>query len=117
MTKLEPARAGVSYDKGAERFCRQTELYEQCLRQFFDDAPMEALRRHMDAGDWTAAFRAAHDMKGNTGNLSLEPLYGKMCQLTDALREDGQHAAAQALFDEAQSLCAEAEQAVREWLG
>ncbi|MCR4632970.1 MAG: Hpt domain-containing protein [Erysipelotrichaceae bacterium] len=33
-----------------------------------------------------AAFRAAHALKGVTGNLSLTPLYNKVAEITELLR-------------------------------
>ncbi|MBR6232339.1 MAG: Hpt domain-containing protein, partial [Erysipelotrichaceae bacterium] len=40
--------------------------------------------------DLEAAFRAAHALKGVSGNLSLTPLYEKVVEITELLRSHTQ---------------------------
>ena len=55
--------------------------FARCLDKNFD-----ALTAAINAGNATAAFEAAHALKGSIGNVSLTPIYKPICELTDLLR-------------------------------
>ena len=63
--------------------------------------------------NYKEAFEAAHSLKGVLGNLSLTPLYDKVCEITELLRagEDADYAALTAetdgLREELRALCAD----------
>ena len=38
--------------------------------------------------NYKEAFEAAHSLKGVLGNLSLTPLYDKVCKMTELLRAE-----------------------------
>ena len=40
----------------------------------------------LDAGDVTAAFEAAHTIKGVMGNMGLTPMYEEVCYIVESLR-------------------------------
>ena len=50
------------------------------------DPNFEKLYDAIEAGDLSAAFEAAHALKGMTGNLALTPLYEPLCRITELLR-------------------------------
>lgn len=41
----------------------------------------------MKARDYTAAFEAAHTLKGVVGNMGLTPLYQAVCEIVEPLRK------------------------------
>ena len=47
---------------------------------------MEELTKGIESCDYRRAFEAAHGLKGDTGNLSLTPLYEAVCLLVEDLR-------------------------------
>ena len=50
------------------------------------DKNFDALTAAINAGNATAAFEAAHALKGSVGNVSLTPIYKPLCELTEQLR-------------------------------
>lgn len=86
MDKDKLIKAGVDYDDGVKRFANRAELYEKYLGKFFDEDRMVELTKHVESGDFEAAFRTAHDLKGMSGNLSMKKFYTKLCELVEMLR-------------------------------
>ena len=77
---------GCDIDEGLERLGGDEEFYETLLSGFVQENSMGVLTEAMDAGDYRRAFEAAHGLKGDTGNLSLTPLYEAVCSLVEDLR-------------------------------
>ncbi|MCR4856513.1 MAG: Hpt domain-containing protein [Erysipelotrichaceae bacterium] len=50
------------------------------------EASFDDLSRALEADDLDGAFKAAHALKGVSGNLSLTPLYEKVSEITELLR-------------------------------
>ena len=44
----------------------------------------------LKTGDLTAAFEAAHALKGSTGNLVLTPIFAPVSEITELLRARAQ---------------------------
>ena len=78
--------AGINYADGVKRFSGNTGLYEKFLFRFPEDPSYEDMIKALEAQDYDTAFRAAHTMKGVTGNLSLETLHSNLLPLVEALR-------------------------------
>ncbi len=89
--------AGVAVQETLERFMGDQEMLLSFLRAFPSDENMPALRQALDAQDAQTAFRAAHTLKGVTGNLGFTALYQWASQVTEALR-GGDLVRAQALM-------------------
>ena len=87
MTKLEAAYAeyGMDYDETIGRTA---------------DGNYAALNDALDAENASAAFGAAHALKGSSGMLGMTRLYRVMSDMTERLRE-GDITAAKALRDAA----------------
>ena len=77
---------GCDIEEGLERLGGDEEFYETLLSAFVQENGMGELAEAMEAGDYLRAFEAAHGLKGDTGNLSLTPLYEAVCSLVENLR-------------------------------
>lgn len=78
--------AGIDYDAGVRRFCGNAEKYERYLLKFFDDTTFADLHQSLTAARYDEAFNQAHTLKGVLGNLSIDVLYRRMCEVTELLR-------------------------------
>ena len=77
---------GCDINEGLERLGGDEEFYETLLSAFVQENGMDELAKAMRAGDYRRAFEAAHGLKGDTGNLSLTPLYEAVYSLVENLR-------------------------------
>ena len=77
---------GCDIDEGLERLGGDEDFYETLLSGFVQENSMNELALAMETGDYRRAFEAAHGLKGDTGNLSLTPLYEAVCSLVEDLR-------------------------------
>ena len=64
-------------------------LVRKLLGMFLGDQSFATLDAAMAEQDTEKAFRAAHTLKGMTGDLGLENLYKATSALTEALRHEG----------------------------
>lgn len=56
------------------------------LCRFPQEESFSLLCRALSEGDVTAAFAAAHSLKGVAGNLSIQPIYLLAGEMTETLR-------------------------------
>lgn len=77
---------GADMDATMERFIGDEALYDRCFHIFLEDPSFLTLEKALEQRDYTAAFQAAHTLKGVSGNLGLTPLYTSVCEITAALR-------------------------------
>lgn len=61
-------------------------LVEKFVRKFLDDQSYAELASAIAVGDYDAAFRAAHTLKGVAANLSFTKLRSSASELTELLR-------------------------------
>lgn len=78
--------AGVDPDSALERFMGNESLYLRFAGRFLEDRNYEELLKAMEKGDTKAAFAAAHTLKGVSGNLSFNRLYGRVAAVVEPLR-------------------------------
>ena len=84
---LDALRAyGANTAEGVARCMNNEQFYLRMVAMALADKNFDALTAAMDAVDGTAAFEAAHALKGSIGNVSLSPIYRPLCELTDLLR-------------------------------
>ena len=84
---LDALRAyGANTAEGVARCMNNEPFYLRMVAMALADKNFDALAAAMDAGDVTAAFEAAHALKGSIGNVSLSPIYRPLCELTELLR-------------------------------
>lgn len=77
---------GVDYAPTMERFMGNEKLYIRLLDMFFKDDNMQKLGTAISQQDYTAAFEAAHTLKGVVGNMGITPLYTAVCAMVEPLR-------------------------------
>ena len=65
---------------------RQEDRVEKFLRLFPEDENFQLLTQALERQDWTAAFRAAHSIKGVALTLGLTALAASSSELTETLR-------------------------------
>lgn len=66
-----------------ERICKY-------LRKFAETTTYDEMMNALSEKDWETAFRASHNLKGMTANLSLTALYRSSSELCENLRKDAQ---------------------------
>lgn len=108
------ARGGIDFEDGVHRFAGRPELYEKYLQKYFELNELPALRQALENGEYDAAFRIAHNMKSDAGNLSLTEFYPVICQLVDALRADVRDGSLLTLYADAEKRYNTARSAVEE---
>lgn len=81
---------GADYDTTMARFMGNEKLYIKLLNMLFQDPNLQKLGDSIEAGDLTAAFEAAHTLKGVTANLGLTPFYEAVCVVVEPLRANEQ---------------------------
>lgn len=77
---------GADYTATMERFMGNEALYLKIFDLFFQDENLQKLSKALQEADFTAAFEAAHTLKGVVGNMGLTPLYEAVCALVEPLR-------------------------------
>lgn len=80
--------SGADIDAALERVVGDEELYETCLHLFLADPGFSGLEAALKKGDRSAAFEAAHSLKGVAGNLGLTDIYDAAHTLVEFLRSD-----------------------------
>ncbi len=77
---------GGDYATTMTRFMGNETMYRKFLTMLFQDENLQKLGDAIAGGDLTAAFEAAHTLKGVTANLGLTPFYEAVCAIVEPLR-------------------------------
>ncbi len=86
MNRYKLVKAGINPNEGIDRFSKNIALYEKFLLAFPEDPNYDKMLAAIADNDVVGAFKAAHALKGVTGNLSLNRLYESVCPLVEELR-------------------------------
>ena len=86
ITIDELKQFGANTDEGVARCMGNEEFYLKLVSTVPGQKEFTVLSDKIAQGDLSAAFEAAHALKGVLGNLSLTPLYEKVCEITELLR-------------------------------
>ncbi len=78
--------SGADVDSGLARCMGMEDFYLNLVGKALQDNNFTVLKEKIDAKDLDGAFEAAHALKGVLGNLSLEPMYSTVCEITELLR-------------------------------
>ena len=79
-------QSGADVDSGLARCMGMEDFYLNLVGKALQDNNFTVLKEKVEEKDYTAAFEAAHALKGVLGNLSLEPMYTTICEITELLR-------------------------------
>lgn len=77
---------GCNVDEGLARCVNNEDLYLRLVNTLLKDNKVEELKEAIENRDLDKAFQIAHSLKGVYGNLSITPLYNKICVLVELLR-------------------------------
>ncbi|WP_040197143.1 Hpt domain-containing protein [Candidatus Soleaferrea massiliensis] len=77
---------GIDYETTMSRFMGNEKIYLKILSMLPRDENLRKLDQTLQAGDYPAAFDAAHTLKGMAGNLGLTRLYQAICAIVESLR-------------------------------
>lgn len=97
MNRYKLSKAGINASEGIARFGGNPEAYEKFLNRFPDEPHFQQLCTAIQQHETQAAFMAAHSLKGEVGNLSMNRLYEDLCPLVEELRAGSLETAAELL--------------------
>ena len=87
MITLEALKEfGADTEKGLAMCMGNEALYLRLVGSVPGESRFDDLAKALEAGNYDAAFDAAHALKGVLGNLSLTPLFDKASEITELLR-------------------------------
>ncbi len=90
---------GIDYADAMERVGDSAEFYKKIAMKYLNDTNYDKLVSAMDVKDFDAGYKAAHSLKGVSGNLSMPALYKASAAVSDALF-DGEYQAAEHMMPE-----------------
>ena len=79
------AQIGGSYADTVRRLCSESFVL-RFVKKYPANPSFDELCEAVDRSDWESAFRAAHTLKGVSGNLAMTELFGLMTQQVAAFR-------------------------------
>ena len=77
---------GANTEEGLRRCMNNESFYLRLVKMIPGDPNFQKLYDAVDKGDLSAAFDAAHAIKGSTGNLALTPIFAPISEITELLR-------------------------------
>ena len=77
---------GADTQEGLTRCMNNESFYLTMVGMLRQDTSMASLTAALQAQDWSAAFEAAHALKGVLANLAITPVLTPVSALTEALR-------------------------------
>ncbi len=95
---------GADVETTLKRFMGNDAIYQKFLGKFPADPNYANLGTNIEAGAFEEAYKCAHALKGVVGNLGLTPIYEKVSELVEEMRnktsEEVDAARANALWQE-----------------
>ncbi len=76
----------INIEAGIQRLMGNKALYERCLKKFPNDKSFNELVDAITASNCEEASKAAHTLKGVSGNLALDELYHAVVKIMSELR-------------------------------
>ncbi|MEA5083022.1 MAG: Hpt domain-containing protein [Lachnospiraceae bacterium] len=80
-------KAGIDCHSGIRRFSGRADLYEKYLIKFTEDENMQLAKKAIDEKNYDELLKYIHTLKGVTGNLSINELFGSCDELVEILRD------------------------------
>ena len=87
----------IDYDEALDRFGGNSALYKRLAAKFTDDPHFADMEEALTRNDVEDAYRAAHALKGVSGNLSFSELYSIASAMSTSLHDGDKVAAANLL--------------------
>ena len=77
---------GANVDEALQRCMGNADFYIMLVNKSLGDEGISRLEEQIGKKDLEGAFETAHALKGMYTNLSLDPLSGPVCEMTELLR-------------------------------
>ena len=77
---------GADVEATLKRFMGNDAIYQKFLGKFPADPNYANLGTNIEAGAFEEAYKCAHALKGVVGNLGLTPIFDKVSDLVEELR-------------------------------
>ncbi len=77
---------GADVEATLKRFMGNDAIYQKFLGKFPADPNYANLGSNIEAGAFEEAYKCAHALKGVVGNLGLTPIFNKVSDLVEELR-------------------------------
>lgn len=77
---------GADVEATLKRFMGNDAIYQKFLGKFPADPNYANLGSNIEAGAFEEAYKCAHALKGVVGNLGLTPIFDKVSDLVEELR-------------------------------
>ena len=77
---------GADVEATLKRFMGNDAIYQKFLGKFPADPNYTNLGSNIEAGAFEEAYKCAHALKGVVGNLGLTPIFDKVSDLVEELR-------------------------------
>ena len=77
---------GADVETTLKRFMGNDAIYQKFLGKFPTDPNYANLGSNIEAGAFEEAYKCAHALKGVVGNLGLTPIFNKVSELVEELR-------------------------------
>lgn len=110
----ELQKYGIDYDDAIDRVGGNADFYKKLAMKYLDDSHFADLCAAMEVKDFDEAYKAAHALKGVSGNLSLADLYKASGAVSDALY-DGEYPSAEKLMPEVKAAHEKAVEGLVAW--
>ena len=81
---------GADTKEGLQRCMNNESFFLRLVKMIPRDPHFQCLYDALEAGNLTAAFEAAHALKGWTGNLALTPIFAPVSEITELPRARSQ---------------------------
>lgn len=77
---------GCHVEEGLERCMNDEGFYLHLVSSLVPDEKIDQLIEAVNSGDLQKGFEIAHSLKGVYGNLAITPLFNKVAEITELLR-------------------------------
>lgn len=111
-TKLSPY--GIDYADALDRVGGSADFYKQLAMKYLDNSHYASLVASMEVADYDEAYKAAHALKGASGNLSFDKLFRASAAVSDALYS-GEYQAAEKLMPQVKAANEKVLEGLEKW--
>lgn len=105
---------GIDYADALDRVGGSVDFYKKLAFKYLDDSHYADLVAAMEVQDFDEGYKAAHALKGVSGNLSLANLYKASAKVSEALYQ-GEYQAAEAMMPEVTAAHEKAVEGLTAW--